>query len=174
MSCAHLSPECRHAGWARQGRTSPGPARTPAGQRPLDVVLRGHGASAAAAATAHTPVSGPWPGQLARTALSRRERSQRCRGSPKEKSSAANPLALAYSPAHKSCFPPRCAPRTREQSEAPVHLPPCQAGRGGTGPWAHRGPPAWRPLAFAWIKGTGSCRQVLPATLTSRQGERQS
>ena len=33
---------------APQGRTSPGEARTPAGQRPLDVVLRGHGASAAA------------------------------------------------------------------------------------------------------------------------------
>ncbi|KAM6272141.1 uncharacterized protein M6G45_003325 [Spheniscus humboldti] len=39
---------CRSPGWAAQGRTSPGGARTPAGQRPLDVVLRGHGASAAA------------------------------------------------------------------------------------------------------------------------------
>ena len=47
-SCAHLSLECRQAGVAAQGRTSPGGARTPAGQRPLDVVLWGHGASAAA------------------------------------------------------------------------------------------------------------------------------
>ncbi|XP_075605816.1 uncharacterized protein LOC142601155 isoform X3 [Balearica regulorum gibbericeps] len=50
LSCAHLSLECRHAGAVAQGRTSAGGARTPAGQRPLDVVLRGQGASAAAAA----------------------------------------------------------------------------------------------------------------------------
>ncbi|XP_075606132.1 uncharacterized protein LOC142601226 [Balearica regulorum gibbericeps] len=41
---------CRSAGAVAQGRTSAGGARTPAGQRPLDVVLRGQGASAAAAA----------------------------------------------------------------------------------------------------------------------------
>ncbi|KAM6229514.1 uncharacterized protein M6G45_015705 [Spheniscus humboldti] len=46
-SSAHLSPECRHAGVAPQGRTSPGRGRTPAGQQPLNTVLRGHGASAA-------------------------------------------------------------------------------------------------------------------------------
>ena len=47
-SSAGLSPECRHAGWARQGWMSPGRGRTPAGQRPLNVVLPGDGASAAA------------------------------------------------------------------------------------------------------------------------------
>ncbi|KAM6229512.1 uncharacterized protein M6G45_015703 [Spheniscus humboldti] len=46
-SSAHLSPECRHAGVAPQGRTSPGRGRTPAGQQPLNTVLRGHRASAA-------------------------------------------------------------------------------------------------------------------------------
>ncbi|KAM6084874.1 uncharacterized protein LJ206_006799 [Theristicus caerulescens] len=39
---------CRSAGWAAQGRTSPAGGRTPAGQRPLEALLRGHGASAAA------------------------------------------------------------------------------------------------------------------------------
>lgn len=118
-------------------------------------------------ATAHTPVSGLWPGRLARTTLSCRERSQRYRRSPKERSSAANPLALGCSLTHKGYFPPHCTPRTREQSKAPIHLPPCQAGKGGMGPWAHRGPPAWRLLAFMWIEGAGSCRQVLPTTLTA-------
>ncbi|XP_054677085.1 uncharacterized protein LOC129205397 isoform X1 [Grus americana] len=55
LSCAHLSLECRHAGAVARGRTSAGGARTPAGQRPLDVVLRGQGASAAAAAAAAAP-----------------------------------------------------------------------------------------------------------------------
>ncbi|XP_074908023.1 uncharacterized protein LOC142042223 [Buteo buteo] len=39
---------CRSPGAAPQGRTSPGRARTPAGQQPLDVVLRGPRASPAA------------------------------------------------------------------------------------------------------------------------------
>ncbi|XP_054676804.1 uncharacterized protein LOC129204604 [Grus americana] len=46
---------CRSAGAVARGRTSAGGARTPAGQRPLDVVLRGQGASAAAAAAAAAP-----------------------------------------------------------------------------------------------------------------------
>ncbi|CAM9911471.1 unnamed protein product, partial [Bubo scandiacus] len=40
---------CRSAGWAPQGRRSPGRARTPAGQRPLDVILRDREPPSAAA-----------------------------------------------------------------------------------------------------------------------------
>lgn len=83
------------------------------------------------------PLSVSGLGQLARTVLSHRERSQRYRGSSRR---GANPLVLAWCPAPPA---PHCTP----EPENRVKPKPCQAGRGGQGP-GHQ--------ACTWSTGTAA------------------
>ena len=146
LSCAHLSLECRLAGWARQGWMSPGPARTPAGQRPLDVVLRGHGASAAAAA--HSLDEG---------------RARAGTGCP------------AGTPALRSLRAPAAEPQQAFQLLAPClscrTAQHCAAGRAGQGR-AGQGRAGQAPGALAWRSAlTGSCSLFLCSRREQQQEE---